>query len=394
MNLGELLRFMQELREGKHPRYNIPIAFEYTLLVQDIRMSVVKNNNKFGAFLSYLYSIYRKIEVKMEKAGYPNILPDSNPEEESFDTICDNLSKLKNDYKSMDKNDILKMYPILKNLFICYTNYIKYSLNNAQDIEEGSYLPGTIHEMRPWLRKLNKWLPIKVNEEWINCMSSFVGAPSGYEEVINRFHKIPKFNDFPVVNDDNVIEPYISRENNKKIFFGFVNMEGAKVTHHYDNSILFESECPQECIPESRRWICSTCGDFVRMKITHTGHPLLLCSCGSKKYKEKFLICHYPTHRLQSSHDNKATLSVPDMKEAKNKMNNPGKLLFSICQKLEEVQAQNKEATDPKILIAIISLLSKNQSKEDIRSALEKLQDVALSEDTITLIKKHLNKNN
>ena len=153
--MPELSQFISELEEGKRFRYSIPVEFNYEELNQNIKRTVISNKGKFAEFLSYLYCLYRKIEIKLEKAGCPNILPDLNSNQTSFEDISSNLNKAKEDYKLVNKDDFVAIYTASKKLFSCYTHYIKYSIANLIDINEGYDLPATIEEIEPLLEKLN-----------------------------------------------------------------------------------------------------------------------------------------------------------------------------------------------------------------------------------------------
>lgn len=245
MTIEELIKFMKELEEGKHPQYDIPILFRIEKLNQEFRETVVSNKNNFSEFLSYLYCAYRKIEKKMSKNGYPDILPDPSSVEKSFVKICSNLDKAKQDYQLMNRNDFLEIYPVVKKLFFCYIDYIRYSLDHVDEIDEGKYLPGTTDEMEVWLQTLNTWFPIEISKKWINCVDSLIAIPSSYKRVAEALHNTAKFSNTQVVNNDEIPEPYIAEENNKKILFGFVDMEKAKADKTFDNSTLLELECPE-----------------------------------------------------------------------------------------------------------------------------------------------------
>ena len=156
-----LIKFMEEIREGHHYQHDIPVYFGYGNLNQEIPKAVINVEYKFAEFLSYLYCVYRKIEIKMEKFRCPNIFADSHSQETSFMKICLNLDKAKEDYASIDDNDFVKAYPILKRLFLCYTDYIRYSMEHLTDMDDGGYLPGTIEEIKTWFCKLNTWSPKK-----------------------------------------------------------------------------------------------------------------------------------------------------------------------------------------------------------------------------------------
>jgi len=157
ITIGELLEFISEVREYKRLPYDIPSWFEDVPLDQGNREVATSNEDEFKYFLIYLYYTYRKIEIQMEKIGYPNILPDPDYSKNSFMNVCMILDKAKEEYKSMRRNDFLEMYPVLKKLFFSYMNYIRYSIEHMHNMDEGDYLPGTIEEIKCWLQELNTW---------------------------------------------------------------------------------------------------------------------------------------------------------------------------------------------------------------------------------------------
>ena len=292
MTIGEFIEFVTKLSEGNYSQYDIPVEFHYERLNRKIRENVITNEWEFAKFLSYLYCVYRKIEIKMERAGYPYILSDSDVED-SLVNIRTNLNKIKRNCKFAEKNDFLKMYTMLKQLFIYYTAYIKYSIDHLINIDEGRYLPRTYDEIEPWLQKLNTWFPAKVNGRWINCLEPFIVIPSGYEAVATMLRATTKFSHYLMINSDEVAEPCIEEENKKRIPFGFVNMEGARIDRDSNNSVLLESLCPEECTKDIRRWICTKCGWYLKIKTYFDGFQYLFCCCGSKEYSNSLFICHH-----------------------------------------------------------------------------------------------------
>jgi len=165
LTLEELTQFMIELEKGK-PSENIALVeFLYRKLDNKIRQIVINNEVEFIKFLTYLYCVYRKIEMKMEDVKYSDILPDLDSDEKSFTSICMNLDKAKEDYRSMDRINFLSMYPVLKKLFFSYIDYIRYSVERFHDIDDGDHLPGTIDELKSWLLQLDTRFLININGE-------------------------------------------------------------------------------------------------------------------------------------------------------------------------------------------------------------------------------------
>lgn len=298
MTLGELLIFMRELDKGKHSKYDVPFVFRYEELAQGIQEPVIDNEWKLCNFLSYIYCVYRKIEMKMKKAGYPGILPDMIYKKQPFDKIRANLDMAKEEYRSIDGNNFLKMYPVLKKLFFCYMNYIKHSIDNKISMDEGNHLPGTVDATKSWLQRLNIWSPLRFKKAWINCMGSFIVIPCGDCRVIEILSETPKFRNLQIFIDNKTKEPYI-KENSGKVSFGFINMKGAQKIDILTDFIILESRCPKKCTKHSRKWICTKCGEAVKVK-SHATKDFLSCSCGSKRYEDKLFICQCSIHLLQS----------------------------------------------------------------------------------------------
>lgn len=64
----------------------------------------------------------------------------------------------------------------------------------------------------------------------------------------------------------------------------------------------FQYKCPLGC-PNEKRWICTTCGDFVAIKFDSYK---IICSCGSNPFRENLLSCpgftHHTGNQQISSH--------------------------------------------------------------------------------------------
>ena len=155
------MEFTKELDGKKYPQYDIPVYFLYQKLNRKIQCKIINNEKEFIKFLTYLYCVYRKIEIKMGEVGYLSILPDPDYNTNSFMKICINLDKAKEEYKSMRRNDFLEMYPVLKKLFFSYMNYIRYSIEHMHNMDEGDHLPITTEEIKCWLQELNTWSPTR-----------------------------------------------------------------------------------------------------------------------------------------------------------------------------------------------------------------------------------------
>ena len=413
MALGDLMKFMKELDDGKYIQYDVPVLYDIKKLTEEFRETVISNQKEFGIFLSNLYCIYRKIEIKMQKHEHPDILPELESKEISFIKICSNLDKAKENYVSMQSNDckvhsllqiifkpgsrydFLKMYPVMKKLFTCYLNYIRYSIDNHNKIDEGDHIPRDTNEMTTWSQELNNWFPIEINKKWINCMGSLIVVPPGFEQVAETLRNTMRFNNSLVIDDDKEVEPYIAEEDNKKILFGMVNVEITEWTKLPGDLVLFEFGCPERCTPDLRRWICMKCGDFIRVSPMFE-EQLLYCACGSQRYKNKLLSCHHPCHRQQESGKNQTKqdpfdFQLPDIKVMQNRMFNPRDLLPLICQKLLQSQIQTKGIMDERILI-ITDYLSNNRTEEEIKSSLRGLQGITLDKYTRYMIDLYLNK--
>ena len=172
---------MTELEVNNKNSY-IPIRFDYLKLDHEIRETIVNNQNQFALFLTYLYIVCRKIEMKMDQVGCPNIIETTTGKVDSSVKMCVNLHKTKEKYKAMERKDFLKMYPTLKTLFNNYVTYVKYLVDQRDDIDDGDDLPGNVDELRGWLSKLDNWVPVKSGEEWISPVDSFIDSNHPLEE--------------------------------------------------------------------------------------------------------------------------------------------------------------------------------------------------------------------
>ena len=153
MTLGELIQYTEDVKSGKNP---LPCTIYY------YRLDYLHNPNRktitinyaytFSEFLILLYYVFKKIEMKLEKRGYSEII--YIPKEKSH-----TLDQAKDTYKSMVKSDYLTMYSVIKQLFYCYVEYIKDAFDKNADITEGDHLPGTKEELKQWVRDLNSWDP-------------------------------------------------------------------------------------------------------------------------------------------------------------------------------------------------------------------------------------------
>ena len=159
MTLNKVIEFITEVDTGIHDNYSVPIRFDYQRLDHETRKAVVNKENEFGLFLTYLYCVYQRIEMKLKEANYLNILLNNVSKEQSSVKMCALLNKAKEEYRSMDRSNFLKMYPVLKTLFIHYSSYIEYLIKQTDDIDDGENLPGTVDELCFWLEILGNWLP-------------------------------------------------------------------------------------------------------------------------------------------------------------------------------------------------------------------------------------------
>ena len=390
ITIQQLSQFMNEIENRKHPQYDIPVLFGSEKITQEVRTPVISNNDEFHEFLSYLYCLYRKIEIKIQQTGFPNILPDLDSQPQSLQQISSNLNTAKLNYKSVNKHDSPAIYAASKKLFFSYIHYIKYSIEHFTNMDEGDHLPGNVEEIKPWLEELNNWTPRKIDIERISWVRCFIVTPSGYEEIIRILQKTPRFKSYELKHDDNTIEPYIM-EGNKNILFGFVKMEGAKPGENPDDSTLLELECPKECTQDSRKWICMKCGDYLSIAINIVGWRLLVCSCGSKRYKDELLICHHPTHQKRG-HGQKveemSSSSASVKKETPRPVVSNDDLIHFIYRQLDQIRIRTEGTTDHRILIAIDYL--SNRRIEKLGPALRDLKNMPLERHTLNLIDLYL----
>src|SRR5690606_4826067 len=88
--LQEFMDFMEDFDQN-HPHSNIPIRFYCKKLPLKVVDTVIIEESRFKSFLTYLYCVYRKIEMKIEQVGDSNILPDIPSEESSPTKVLSNL---------------------------------------------------------------------------------------------------------------------------------------------------------------------------------------------------------------------------------------------------------------------------------------------------------------
>ena len=98
-------------------------------------------------------------------------------------------------------------------------------------------------------------------------------------------------------------------------------MGEAEILQVPNDSKIFKLQCPDRCTDQLRIWICDICGDFA-----------LYCSCGSKKYDQRFLKCHHSSHQL-----NHRLAQIPDF--------NNKDLLLNICRLLQIIRNRYERNT-------------------------------------------------
>ena len=203
--------------------------------------------------------------------------------------------------------------------------------------------------------------------------------PSGYQQVVQTLRKTTKFNDYHVLTDSQTTEPYIREKVDKKVFFGFVNMEGATTDRSSQNSSMLEIECPRECTSSTRRWICTRCGDYVTIKKTKLDPSF--CSA---------LVDQRDTKMNYSS----VIIQVTDQKTRRKKtlVFNYNDLLPKIRQELQIIKDRDEGRTDIRIYTAIMYLSGK-KNEQEVRDALTNLQGLDLVATTRRMIELYLNRN-
>lgn len=140
--------------------------------------------------------------------------------------------------------------------------------------------------------------PIETIEEWKRSFDPVLVIPSGSEEIAQKIRQTEKHSKIEVFEDSKTSESFIAIEYGRKVSFGLVDMSDAEEGRPSRNLSLLEIECPKECTRNSRKWICMKCGEFISYK-----EWTLHCSCGSKKYKEKLLVCTHPNHEREGTPD-------------------------------------------------------------------------------------------
>ena len=259
------------------------------------------------------------MEIKMIKVGYNNVLQDFMWEKKSLANVYVQLVNAKNAFANTNGNDYLTMYPAVKTLFFRYIEYIERSIDFNNNMDEGDYLPATLEEMKSCLDRLNIWFLTRFNGQWMSFMGFFIAAPYGFNQVVDMIRRTTRLKNCQILQDNTAVEPYFGEENNVKILFGFVNMEGAWKHQGINASTPLRSACSKKCTNDLRMWVCTRCGDTVAIITNPTGWKVLLCSCGSKKYNEDLFICYHTSHRLQKPNRKRSIHSpVLDTKKIKD----------------------------------------------------------------------------
>lgn len=292
MNLEGFIKLITE--SNKQDSQDIPIRFYCRKLTQEVPEISINNEQIFNSFLSNLYCVYRKIEMIIEKVQHLDVLPDLPSEASSSTKIIYNLDKTKEGCKSVNKNDFLQMYPVLKKLFFRYLDYIRYSMNHESDMDEGDHIPGSCEEIKSWLLKLNSWSPVEVNEKLNNRVDSSIKISQGFKRVIQELEETSKFKDLRTINNGGAAEPHIEEITPVLIRVGV----GKDAIHHY----------PKQGAEDSRKYLCAKCGDFVEIKTNSAEEKCLFCSCGSRRYDSDLPLCDYIKSRRLSVYD-----SLPEL---------------------------------------------------------------------------------
>ena len=293
MTLVELVAITKPSGGRKALTTFIPLQFSYEKIKSLNREIRILNEAEFQTFLSYIYYTYRKIEIRMENCGLKNLGP-YDLSEKSFSDIGSTLKRAKKAYTSMNTNDFLHIYPILKILFYSYLHYIKYALDYLNVIDEGKVIPGRIEQFQTWLFQLNEWFVLQYNEKWRSFMEAVIFKSSKHDRIIEKLQRTSKFKTKEVLIEETLTEPLIGTLTNRRgCQFGFVDMSYCEKGIEPDLP-MFELECPQGCSPHSRKWVCMKCGDFVKIKVDGNinGKLYLLCSCGKKSFNPRILKCH------------------------------------------------------------------------------------------------------
>ena len=189
MTLNDLMQLIKQIKEGSYFEYHIPVTFSYGKLNSESRECIVSNESEFVDFLSSLYRAYRKIEMKIKNIENLDIFSYPYSKGETPTQISSYLKEMKEKYNSMDENSFVDIYPILKELFFWYINYIRCTLDYGINMNEGKCLPGSTHEIKHWLQKLNTWVPNKVDEKKITEMKYSTEKIPHSEQAIEKIHK-------------------------------------------------------------------------------------------------------------------------------------------------------------------------------------------------------------
>ena len=358
-------------QESSYPEY--PIIANIEKIENDVpkvQKMEIKNEFVFQQFLTYLYSVYRKIEIKLENAGYK--VPESKVKRNSFVKTCLNLQYAKEKFELIKKDlaDFEKVYSTLKNLYYSYLSYLYCCIETNSDIEEGDYLPIEVDELKSLLRNLDSWMP----EPRIKDILSF---PPGFQYVLQKLKSTKRFKNVAYFLDHEISEPILISESGEKTFFGFLDMSDGDVVEEVKNTVPLFVECPEQCSKVERKWICTCCGNFVSIKFA--GKLILFCPCGSKDYNESLFICYHPSHVLNSE--------SPEFiySEKEN-------ALDIIRTQLEKCIKREKQSVNERVLLALETMKREiyTVDNEDIKDTLRQLQSIPLDGDTVSLINEYL----
>lgn len=292
MTMFKLFKYIDDFRNGKFPELEKVVAVEIKRHKDSPRIIVKDKSTKL---LTYLYHLYRRIEIKLEASGYHlhNVELTGTT---SIRKIVNNLQKAESNYKDMDGTNFFKMYPVLKELFWKCVDYLRICIDNNSEIDLDQDLIDRREDIVRFLNKIRNWSPVLINNEWYETENEeLLIIPIDSNFSFDKITSIKKYTEIGIKMSDTVTEPYLHYHKEINGYFGFIKMEGPfdRIVNQKD-WIDFKESCPLKCSEDKRKWICSHCGDTVRSYGIH-----LSCSCGIKLFEKEMLECCNPEHELK-----------------------------------------------------------------------------------------------
>ena len=197
MSLYELYNFIIDLKGRKYPELIRPIRAQLNKRPKSPETTI---NNEFGIkrLLIYLYNVFRRIEINVEKSGSPIFF------------ILENkglYDARENHKESLATQDILKIYQSTKELYYCYLNYLDVSFKHRTNRYEDNFLVFCT-PLKEIIKKLNNWTPSKEDIEL--CKPKIYLMLPTYSNIQDKLEGITKFKNAVIIYEQNSAQPMIS----------------------------------------------------------------------------------------------------------------------------------------------------------------------------------------